>query len=122
MAATGLTDALADYLQPGVDGIRKACAFLKDKGYQVAVAGRDQLREWVGPELFDETIATIGTTVTWVRERAGETAVAVRDAAVAAKDKVVEAGGQACDAVADGAAWTWDRAKSGYSVVRNWLP
>jgi hypothetical protein len=117
-----LTDALADYLQPGVDGIRKACAFLKDKGYQVAVAGRDQLREWVGPELFDETIATIGTTVTWVRERAGETATVVRDAAVAAKDKVVEVGGQACDAVAGGVARTWDKAKSGYSVVRNWLP
>lgn len=122
MAATGLTDTLADYLQPGVDGVRKACAYLKDKGYQVAVAGRDQLREWVGPELFDETIATISTTVTWVRECAGETAVAVRDAAVAAKDKVVEVGGQACDAVAGGATWTWDKAKSGYSVVRNWLP
>jgi hypothetical protein len=122
MAATGLTDALADYLQPGVDGIRKACAFLKDEGYQVAVAGRDQLCEWVGPELFDETIATLGTTIIWVRERAGATAVAVKDAAVAVKDQLVEVGGQARDAVAGGAAWTWDKAKSGYGVIRSWLP
>ena len=122
MAATGLTDALAEFLQPGVDGVRKACDFLKDKGYQVAVASRDQFREWIGPELFDETIASLDTAVTWVRDRAGEAAVAVKDAAIAAKDKVVEVGGQACDAVAGGAAWTWDKAKSGYRVIRNWLP
>lgn len=122
MAATGVTDALADYLQPGVDGVRKACAFLKEKGYQVAVASRDPLREWVGPELFDETTAILGASVTWVRERAGVAVGAVKDAAVVAKDKVVEVGGQACDAVAGGATWTWNKAKSGYGVVRSWLP
>lgn len=122
MAATGLTDALADYLQPGVDGVRKACAFLKDGGYQVTVASRDQLREWVGPELFDEMIVDVGTTVIWVQKRAGETVVAVKDVAIAAKDMVVEVLGQAYDDAAGGAAWTWDKAKSGYSVVRSWLP
>jgi len=113
MAATGLTDTLADDLQPGVNGVRKACVFLKDQGDQVAVASR---------ELLDGTTAAIGTSATWVRERAGAAARTVKDAAIATKDKVVEVSGQACDVVVGGATWTWDKAKSGYSTVRGWLP
>lgn len=121
MAAIGLTETLAEYLQTEVDGARNACTFIKEKGYQVTVASRNQLREWVGPELFDETISAIGTTVTWVGECIGEIAVVVKDVAIAANDKVAEVGGQACDAVAEGAAWTWGKVQSGYSIVRSWL-
>lgn len=122
MAASGLTDTLAEYLQPGVEGIRRACTYLKDKGYHVSVAGRDQLREWVGPESYDETVASLGTAATWVQESAEEIAAAAKDLAVAAKVKVIKVAGKACDAVADGAAWTWDKAKAGYSTFRGWLP
>jgi len=121
MAATGLTDTLAEYLQPGVESVRKACAYVKDNGYQVTVAAREQLREWVGLELFDETIASLGTAVTWVQDSAWETAMVVKGATVAAKDKVVEVTGQACDAVAGGAAWTWQKTRSCYSTFRSWL-
>lgn len=122
MAATGLTDTLAEYLQPGVQCVRKACTFIKDNGYQVTVASYDQLRKWVGPELFDETISTIGTSVIWIGDCIVETTAVVKDVAIAAKDKVVEVGGQAYDAVADGVVWTWGKAKSGYGIVLGWLP
>jgi len=122
MAATGLTDTLAEYLHPGAESIRKACVYLKDNGYQVTVAAHEQLREWVGPELFDETVNSLDTAVTWVQERAGATVVVVKDAAGVAKDKIVDVTGQTCDMVASRAAWTWDRSKSGYSTFRSWLP
>ncbi len=118
MAATGLTDTLAEYLQPGAEGIRKACGYLKDKGHQVSIAAREHLREWAGPELFDETIASLGTAVTLVQESAEEMAVTVKVAAVAAKDKVVEVTGLAFDAVAGGATWTWAKAQSGWRYLR----
>ncbi len=113
MSATGLTDTLAEYLQPGVDGIRKSCAYLKDEGYQISVASC---------ELFDETIARIGTSATWVRERAGETAEVVKDTIIPTKNMVIEIGGQSCDVVASGVFWTWNKARSVYSSVHGWLP
>ena len=39
MAATGLTDALGDYLQPGVETVRRACAFVKEKGTRLSFPG-----------------------------------------------------------------------------------
>lgn len=72
MAAAGLPDTLAEYLQPGVDRVRKACTYLRSKGYQVAVATH---------ELCDETIVALGTSVTWVRESAGTTVVDIANSA-----------------------------------------
>ncbi|MBX3400766.1 MAG: hypothetical protein KF873_18685 [Gemmataceae bacterium] len=110
MAATGLADTLGEYLQPGVETVRKACAYLKEKGQRVGVATREQLREWVGPELFDETAATLGAGVDWAQEKARQAGNAVAEKVVVAKY-----------AVTDGADWTWEKAKTGYRTVRGWL-
>ena len=122
MAATGLTDTLAEYMQPGVESVRNACTYLKYKGYQITVAGRKQLCKCVSPELFDETIAVLGGAVDWVQDCVWEAAVTVKDAAVATKDLVVDTTGVVCEVVANGASWLWDNGKSGYSTIRSWLP
>lgn len=106
MAPTGLTDALAEYLQPGVESVRKARVYVQGNGYQVTVAAREQLPKWIGTELFDNSVASLGTTVTWAQDSAWDAVVVVNDAAVSAKDKGIDLTGQACDAVASGAAWT----------------
>ncbi len=41
MAASGLTDALGDYLAPGAEAVRQACSFLKENGVRVTAAARD---------------------------------------------------------------------------------
>lgn len=121
MAATGLADTLAEYLQPGVETVRKACAYIKEKGHAITTAAREQLREWVGPDVFDETVAVLDSGVRWTQEKARNAAEVVVDAAVIAKDKVVEVAGRAYDSAADGANWTWDKANSGWGTVRGWL-
>lgn len=121
MAATGLTDTLAEYLQPGVESIRNACTYLKEKSYHVKVAASEQLRQWVGPELFDETIAVLGTAVTWVHDTAWETAGLVKDATVTVKDAVVDISSKTYDAVADGVVWAWSNTKYGFKSTYSWL-
>lgn len=121
MAATGLADTLAEYLQPGVETVRKACTYIKEQGHAITTATREQLREWVGPDVFDETVAVLDSAVNWTQEKARNAAGAVVDVAVIAKDKVVEVAGQACDSVAGGANWTWDKANAGWATVRGWV-
>jgi hypothetical protein len=100
------------------DSVRKACAYLKDKGYQVAVASREQLREWVGPENYDQTVSALESAATWIGEKASQAGTAIKDAAVVVKDKTVEAASAVGEAVSDGAARTWRKAQSGWSSLR----
>jgi hypothetical protein len=117
MAATGLAETLGEYLTPGAEAVRQDCTFLKAKGVEVTVAGREQVRERVGPEAYDEIAAGLESAVTWAGGKAKQAGEAVRDAAVYAKDKTVEGACYLGDAVSAGASWTWDRAKSGWSYL-----
>jgi hypothetical protein len=119
MAATGLTDTLAEYLRPGVECVRQACQFVKEKSIAITVAAREQMREWVGPETFDQIADALGSAATWVGETASQAGTAVKDAAVFAKEKTVDAAVVVGDTVSDGATWTWRKMKSGWTYLRS---
>ena len=117
MAATGVTDALAEYLVPGVEGVRKACSVIKEKGIEVTVAARDRLREWVGPDNFDQTIAALDNAVTWTGDKAKQAGDAVKEKAAYVKDKTVEGATKVGEAVSSGASWTRNQAESGWGYL-----
>ena len=71
--------------------------------------------------MFDETIAVLGTAVTWVHDTAWETAGLVKDATVTVKDAVVDISSKTYDAVAGGVTWTWNKTKYGFKSTYSWL-
>jgi hypothetical protein len=118
MAATGLTDALGEFLAPGVEATRRACSYIKEQGIAVTIAAREQLREWVGPEVYDQTVAALDSAATWVGETARQVGTAVADGAIYLKDRTVDGAKQVGGAVADAASWTWGAVRSGWGRLR----
>jgi hypothetical protein len=118
MAATGLADTLGQYLRPGVEPVRQACAFVKEKGIAFTVAAREQVREWLGAEAYDQTVAALDSAASWAGGKAVQAGTTAKDAAVFVKDKTVEGAIAVGDAVSDGANWSWSKAKSGWGYLR----
>ena len=118
MAATGMCDTLGEYLQPGVESVRHACAVLKEKGIKVTLAARDQVREWMGFETYDQSVAVLESAAIWTRSAVVQVATGIKDVAVLAKEKAGEAAIVVRDAASDAAIAVGESAKSGWRFVR----
>lgn len=118
MAASGLSDSLGEFLQPGVETIRRACSYMKEKGIEVKLAAREKLREWVGAETFDQATDALDAAGTWTLTKAKESASAIKQTAVVVRDNVVECAKDIGDAVSDGATWSLGKANNAYRLLR----